>query len=66
MHINEIYIYEMEQRAEAVLSNGSIVSMDYLKAEREFTRMFEDPEKYDLCDIFKFNIKRSMTNEIYK
>lgn len=62
MHIDEIYIYEQERKAEAVLSNGSVVSMDYLRAEKEFTKMFESPNKYDLCDIFKFNIKRSMNN----
>ena len=55
MDINEIYIYEQDRIAEAVLSNGSVVSMDYLTAEREFSKMFHNPEKYDLCDIFKYN-----------
>ena len=53
--IDQIYIFEMDREADAVLSNGYTVSMNYVSAENEFTKMFNNPEKYDTCDIIKLN-----------
>lgn len=56
--IEQIIIYEMNKQADAVLSNGYIVPIDYINAENEYKKMFENPEKYNLCDIIKFDRKR--------
>ena len=59
IEIEQINIYEIDRKAEAILSSGYIVPMCYISAENEYKRMFENPEKYDLCDIIKLNRKYS-------